>query len=189
MANEKLGILQLLIENKEEKWSIRQISLQRRINYKSAYQAVKKLEKEGVVNLEKMGNVTLCSFNSKCNSTTFAAEEGRRNEAIRDKKVSAVFSSLDDIPELYIALLFGSQVKGTAARSSDIDLLIISEQVQKIQEELSVLPLQIHITALTLKEFISMLKSKERTIVSEAVKKNIILVGIEDYYRVLGNAF
>lgn len=33
-----------------------------------------------------------------------------------------------------------------------------------------------------------MAKSRELTVVSEAMKKNIILIGIEDYYRVLENA-
>jgi hypothetical protein len=33
-----------------------------------------------------------------------------------------------------------------------------------------------------------MLKSKEFTVVSEAVKHNILLFGIEDYYRLMNNA-
>ncbi len=32
-----------------------------------------------------------------------------------------------------------------------------------------------------------MLKTKEQTVVSEAIKKNIILFGIEDYYRLMEN--
>jgi hypothetical protein len=30
--------------------------------------------------------------------------------------------------------------------------------------------------------------TKQQTVVSEAIKKNIILFGIEDYYRILNNA-
>jgi hypothetical protein len=33
-----------------------------------------------------------------------------------------------------------------------------------------------------------MLKSKESTVVSEAVKRNVILFGTEDYYRLIENA-
>jgi hypothetical protein len=32
-----------------------------------------------------------------------------------------------------------------------------------------------------------MLKTKEFSVVSEAIKNNIILVGIEDYYRLMEN--
>jgi hypothetical protein len=32
-----------------------------------------------------------------------------------------------------------------------------------------------------------MAKSKEFSVVSEVIKKNIILIGIEEYYRLLGN--
>ena len=38
--SEKIEILKLLIENKEETYSIRKIALQRKINYKSAYNAL-----------------------------------------------------------------------------------------------------------------------------------------------------
>ena len=47
---------------------------------------------------------------------------------------------------------------------------------------------KIHLTAVTYKDFIYMAKSKEFTVVSEAIKNNIILVGIEEYYRLLKNA-
>ncbi len=33
-----------------------------------------------------------------------------------------------------------------------------------------------------------MLKTKEQTVVSEALKNNIILFGIEDYYKLIQNA-
>jgi len=33
-----------------------------------------------------------------------------------------------------------------------------------------------------------MAKSKEFTVVSEAIKNNIIFIGIEEYYRLLSNA-
>jgi len=47
--------------------------------------------------------------------------------------------------------------------------------------------LDIHLTILNFEEFMDTAMSKEFTVVSEAMKNNIILVGIEDYYRVLNN--
>lgn len=40
-SNEKLNVLRLLIENPEKEYSIRKIALEKKINYKSAYEIVK----------------------------------------------------------------------------------------------------------------------------------------------------
>ena len=84
-------------------------------------------------------------------------------------------------------LLFGSYAKGTKTKHSDIDLLTISENENKISSVLSILPLKIHLTVLKPVEFISMARSKEFSVVSEALKKNIILIGIDEYYRLMQN--
>ena len=53
--NEKIEILKLLIET-EEPLTIRQISKKRNINYKSAYEAINKLN--DLVNIKKYGNTS-----------------------------------------------------------------------------------------------------------------------------------
>ena len=67
MANETIEILKLLIENREESYSIRKISKLRKINYKSAYKALKFLEKEEIVTLKRIGNTLACTFNNNFN--------------------------------------------------------------------------------------------------------------------------
>ena len=49
------------------------------------------------------------------------------------------------------------------------------------------MPEKIHLTNVNYGNFINMAKSKEFTVVSEAIKNNIILNGIEEYYRLLKN--
>jgi len=188
MTNEAHNILRILIENPDEKYSIRKLSKLRKINYKSAYQAVMKLEKEGVVHLERLGNTINCSFPKKLNPSVFAVEYERRGEIMKDSNLRIMCQNFKDIPYQFVLLLFGSQAKKTATRHSDIDLLAITEHEKEIERAASVLPLNIHLTALSNKQFTSMVKSRELTVVSEAMKKNIILIGIEDYYRVLENA-
>ena len=73
MANEIIEILKLLISRREEKLSIRRISQIRDINYKSAYNALKALEREKLANLQKTGNTTICSFNNNFNELVFEA--------------------------------------------------------------------------------------------------------------------
>jgi len=190
MANETTEILKLLISNKEEIFSIRKISKIRKINYKSAYLSLRFLEKEKLVTLNKIGNTLSCTFNNKFNELVFKAEYLRREELLKNKNFLVFYNQLKKINKQFILLLFGSQVKGIAKKHSDIDLLLISnEEVAKIvHTETRLIPINFHLTAISYEEFVNMLKSKEFTVVSEAIKKNIILIGIEEYYRLLKNA-
>lgn len=188
MDNERLNILKLLIENQEKVFSIRQIGIQRKINYKSAYTSLKDLAKEGVVSLKKQGNTTICSFSHKFNDSVFQVEYTRLQELLKDKDFLVLFNRLAKVNEQFILLLFGSYSKGQQTKGSDIDLLLISSNPKKIETQIDLLPLNIHLTHITYESFESMLKSKEFTVVSEAVKHNVLLFGVEDYYRLMNNA-
>ena len=103
--------------------------------------------------------------------------------------INIVFLLCDRLKELnfsFIALLFGSYVE-KKSKKSDIDLLIITEKSQEIKDTLSLIPLKIHPTIINYKEFIDMIKTKEFSVVSEVIKKNIILINIEEYYRLIQN--
>lgn len=188
MVNEKINILKLLVENQEETFSIRQIALKRKINYKSAYEAIQKLKEEEIVTLIKKGNITLCSFNKNFNHTVFTVESMRRNELLRAKDFKVLYSRLAAINSQFILILFGSHAKKTQTKHSDIDLLLITENPKEIKNKIALIPLNIHLTSISYADFTTMLKSKEFTVVSEAIKKNVILFGIEDYYRLIQNA-
>ncbi len=188
MDNERLNILKLLIENQEKVFSIRQIGIQRQINYKTAYTSLKDLAKDGVVTLKKQGNTIICAFSHKFNSSVFEVEYARLQELLKNKNFLVLYTHLSKIHLQFIMLLFGSYAKGKETKESDIDLLLISENPKLIETQINLLPLNIHFTHITYDEFKSMLNSKKFTIVSEAIKKNILLFGIEDYYRLINNA-
>lgn|SRR3989338_426967 len=187
MVNEFFSILKLLIENQGEIFSIRKISQLRKINYKSAYNVMIKLKIEGLVDFQRVGNATNCSFSKNFNSSVFNVEYERRNELIKNSNFRVIYESLNKISFPFIVLLFGSHAKKTATKHSDIDLMIISDNPKKIHEATSLIPLKIQAIPLTPQEFFSMAKSREFSVVSEAIKKNIIIIGIEDYYRLLEN--
>ncbi len=190
MHGEKIEILKLLIENKDEIYSIRKIALLRKINYKSAYNALKTLEKEGIVELKRAGNTRLCSFNNKFNEIVFIAEYSRREDLFKKREFPIIYDSLSKLEFPFIILLFGSYAKGTATKHSDIDFLLISdeEHFKKVEEKISIFPQDIHLTPVSYDSFIRMAKSKEFSVVNEAIKNNIILIGIEEYYKLLKNA-
>ena len=185
---ERQKVLELLIDQGVERWTIRKLAQARKINYKSAYTIVHELSRDGVIALETLGNSTLCSFNHRLSPLVFDVECHRRTTLFKDSRIKSIYERLQRLPTFFIVLVFGSHVKGTATKHSDIDLLIIAEDEKPVQQALRLLPLEIHTTGVTPQEFISMTKSKEFSVVSEVLKKNAILIGIEDYYRLLEHA-
>lgn len=185
MVNEKTKILQLLIENTDKDYSIRQISKIRAINYKSAYNALQDLNKEGIVDLIRIGNSINCKFKLMFNKSVFLAEYERRENLLKNKNFKLIYQDLSKLPFSFIAMLFGSYVKEKQTKHSDIDILVIGGDEKNVHDTLSLYPFKIHLVWFSHKDFISMAKSREFTVVSEALKKNVILIGIEDYYRLI----
>ena len=188
--NIKQKILKFLIENKERTFNIYEISKSLKIDYKLIYINVKKLEKEKSIEIEDLKSQKRCSFKNNFNEEIFIAENERRSDYLKKKEFLAIYDKIKAVNKQFILLLFGSYVKQTATKNSDIDLILISNQedAKAIEIKLEVLPLKIHLTPITYEFFIDMVKSKEQTVVNEALKKNIILFGAEDYYRLIQNA-
>lgn|SRR3989338_1066475 len=184
----EIKIVKLLLNRKEERFTIKKIAERLKINYRIAYEKIMELQKEGLIKITKVGNSNTCEFAYKFNSRVFEAEYERRKDLFKNKDFLVLQRRLAELQFPFIALLFGSQARGTANKHSDIDILTIGGDEKGIKVALSLLPEKIHVTAVTYKDFIYMAKSKEFTVVSEAIKNNIILIGIEGYYRLLKNA-
>ena len=186
----KQKILRFLIENKEKTFSMYELSKILRIDYKLLYINIQKLGKEKSIDVENLKSQKRCSFKDSFNEDVFIVETERRNDILKKEEFRAIYERLKVINNQFILLLFGSHVKGTATKHSDIDLLLISHEnyAKVIREKLEILPLKIHLTDLTYEYFIDMLKTKEFNVVNEALKKNITFFGIEDYYRLIQHA-
>ncbi len=185
--NSSIEILKLLLERKEERFTINRIAENLKINYRIAYEQVMKLEKEGLLKITKAGNSKICEFTNKFDNKVFESEYSRRKELFKNKDLLIIHNRLAELKFPFIALLFGSYAKKTSKKHSDIDILTIGGNEKEIQVTISLLPNEIHLTAISYENFIQMAKSKEFTVVSEAIKDNIILIGIEEYYRMLKN--
>ena len=186
--NETIAILQHLLEHKQEEYSIRELAKIRNVNYKTAYQAIHKLHKQEAANIRKKGNTKLCSANNKLTLQTYQAEKHRLQEILQNSNLRVIYNELRKINTQFIALLFGSYVTKQATKHSDIDLLIVTNNSQPIQEQLELLPLNIHLTPLTYEEYIQCIQQKTFNVANEAHKHNIPLIGLEDYYRLQNNA-
>ena len=184
-------VLKLLLSNKDKEFTIRAIAKEIAIDYKTVHIVVNRLLKSGVLSSKKAGQTILCSLN-RFNADIFRAESIRREELLRNKSLYALHNYFKDLKEpFFIILLFGSYASGKARKGSDIDLMLITDNDdlrKKAKKIVSLIPLSIHLVDFNSKEFLSMLKTTEFNVGKEAVNNNIILFGIEDYYRLAQNA-
>ncbi|MBT5023246.1 nucleotidyltransferase [Candidatus Woesearchaeota archaeon] len=180
-------IISYLLENKKDNYSIRSISKAVNIDYKNTHNIIKRLESQGIISLEQFGNANKINLEQKNHPFLFKTEFERREKIFKNKNIKLIYEQLNELNKSFIALLFGSQVRKPSEKS-DYDLLIISEECREIETNLSILNLDIHVNSITHDEFIQMLQSNEFSVVSEAVNHNIVLIGIENYYKLIENA-
>lgn len=186
--NSEIEILKFMLNNKEESFTIRSISINTKINYRIAYERVLLLQKEGLIKITNAGSSRLCQLTGEFNRKIYETEIERQKDLFRNKDFIIIKNRLSELNFGFIALLFGSYAKGVSSKHSDIDILTIGGNEKEIKTVISLLPDKIHHTHITYENFINMIKSKEFTVVSEAIKNNIILIGIEEYYRIIKNA-
>lgn len=188
----EIKILKLLLDKKDEKFTIRKISEAAGLNYRIAYEKVMLLEKEGLMRITKAGNSKICELTYRFDVKIFEAEQARRDELLKNKNLSVMLDSFMGISsKLFVLLVFGSYAKKTNTKFSDIDLMfIVPDEAEKnldkeIQTIAFTLPLKIHISVFKESEFRAMKNSKEATVGSEAIKNNIVLYGVEPYYGMI----
>lgn len=184
--NAEKKILKFLIENNNQEFTINSISKKLDIDYKNAYQAIMKLK--NILNIKKVANLQMTSFNFCFNHKVLEIENLRRKNILKNKDVNLIYEDIISINYPFlIVLLFGSRVNKTQ-KDSDIDLCIICDNqriTKKLIDKLALLSLDIHTQSFSIKEFSSMLKLKENNLAKEIIRNNIILFGIEDYYKLI----
>ncbi len=189
MKQKDVDVLRVLIENSDKRLNMRQLSQETGMDYKSVYGIVKRLEREELVELERFGKAFECKLIKKVHPLIFEAEYLRRGDLLRSKEFKIMFKDLSAVRFPIVALIFGSYAKGMKNKNSDIDLMVLCEKgrEREIHRVVSLWPLKIHLVVLTFAEFLEMAKSREFSVVSEALKGNVLLVGIENYYKMVEN--
>ena len=182
-------IVLVFLENSEKDFTIRELSKLVGIDYKSVYFAVDSLHKIGILEKRKAGNSILCKLGKVFDHIIYKVEEYRKNELLKNNTIRVIYNEMKKVKSsFYVCLLFGSYAKGKVTKSSDIDMIIVAENKESLEKELDniieSIPIKIHLLTFTPKEFLSNLLAGN-TVVNEAVEKNIILYGIESYYRLL----
>ncbi|MCL2115193.1 MAG: nucleotidyltransferase domain-containing protein [Methanobrevibacter sp.] len=182
-----IEILKYLISNSQEVLNIADVAKGTKINYKNTYDIIKKLQNEKIIEIDKIGSSNIIKLHKKINPKIYQAEFEKKIEITSNKDIKAISQKFEEFTFPCIGLLFGSYAKGRANKHSDIDLLIVADESKEklIWRKFGIFSFNIHLVFFTFEEFISMIISKQFTVVSEAISCNVILHGIEQYYNLL----
>lgn len=190
--NNRYVILKLLLSNKNTEFTIRNISKTTSIDYKTVHGLMQELIMASLVQAKKVGQTVLCKINPKeFNADIFMTEFLRREDLLKNKDMSSMHTYFKDFKEpFFILLLFGSYASGKNQKGSDVDMMLIAdneETKKKIKSKINLIPREVHLIDFSSADFVSMLKTTEFNVGREAFYNNIILYGIEDYYRMIKN--
>jgi predicted nucleotidyltransferase len=200
-----LKIVRLMRSELGKGMTILKISKRLKIGYRPAYNHITSMEKEGIVKIIKVGNAKQCFLNlgsAKCRRLLEEVDALKKEEIYKgNPKIRAVIEGLISkitegfVSNIHSIVLFGSYVKGTATKASDIDLLFIVTDLKNkrlreaIEREsasyqysynLKISPLITDIS-----EFKKMLESEELNVGKETKEYGISLYGSEMFWRLV----
>lgn len=184
-------IIKLFIQEPTGK-TIREISKKIKADYRITHTAVQKLLESKLLLGKTVGKSTFCTLNpTYYGADIYSAELERKSNLLENQNIKIMYNELMQgiSSSFFVSLLFGSYAKKSFTKHSDIDLLFICNErkfEEKIGNLLSLLPLKTHTFVFTDKEFIRMKHSPKPNVVKEAINNNIILYGVENYYRLKG---
>ncbi len=177
--------------------SVKQISELIKTSYALTYDSIKTLLDKRMIKAQRMGNSLACQLNLSADPQLLAASSLAHSNKFLDKVsfgfiIDEIKSKLAD--SIYILILFGSWAKGTAAKTSDIDLLFVvqnKEDIEKtkktIKSTLSSTNVKIEFNVITAEWLIKMFNEKN-TVGRKVLEASIILHGAEQYYAMV-NAY
>lgn len=195
LKKNQIEIINLFRKNIFLKCSILQIQKKlKKKSYQRVYEAVKQLEKEKILKLEKVGNTNVVSLSLNPLSIpkiSFLDESEKENEKMPN------YEKIISLKELsrYLVIITGSYVKGTATKNSDLDVVVIIPDnenpldIQKLLDNLMFLfhP-KIHLYVFKNKDFVEMLLSKEENYGKEIFRNHLIFKNAYIYYEILKEA-
>jgi len=184
-------IIRLFLERKDS-MTIREISKQIKSDYRITHTAVKRLADKKVLLSTSVGGSSLCKLNDSYSSfEIYNVENERKEDLLRNKNLLQIYKEVMNKTKssFFVFLFFGSYVKGDFTKSSDVDMMFISNEKEfedKISTIVSLLPVKTHVFVFSEEEFIRMKDSIKSNVVKEAIESNVILYGVEQYYNLIG---
>ncbi len=196
LSKTSVEILAYLCSKPRESFTVRQIAGGIGKDYRITYVMTMRLARQKCIVAEKRRPVTYCRLNLKGNSVLLTYIEGIRASRFlaKHRDIEVIVNGLREkiISPFFVMILFGSLVKGTASKRSDLDVLFVipSKEMEKdvssaIGSIARISPMSLHDVTLTSGEFTQLLKDKMPNVAWEALDNRIVLYGAEPLFRML----
>ena len=188
----EIEVLKLFTSKIKDTFTIRETARLIKKDVKIVHTSVKRLIMESFLIKEKHNGLRL---NLQKNMQDLAYIENLRKELFyrRNPLLKAYFERFIFWTKqpFFCLLVFGSYADNTNKEKSDVDILLLTdghivETEKEFIAKISTIDLPTHVTSLSCKEFIDLLKRKELNLAAETLNKHIIIYGAESYYKMLG---
>lgn len=171
--NKELELLALYLSGYKKQFYLREISKLANIPLKTTQNILFSLEKEKIIKSIQKGKNKYFRLNLENIKTKLYLLQSEIYRTLLFIDRYPVFRTfLKEVKTMNLIIVFGSFAKFKADKNSDLDLLIISKDNQKIP--LYLLPYKIHEIKLSENSFIKSLEKKE-TLIKEIEENHIIL--------------
>ena len=196
-------LIKLFYDNLEAQFTINELSKMTGISYSYVYRQIEELKNANIIIVEQRSNRKYCSPNYKNPDvkTSFVKISNQITEDFlqkRDKLFFVVSKLLSILPQktdfnLLSVVLFGSLVKGTDSKKSDIDLFIIVPSKERYDETIEMecaalsrgFNVELNPIISEPTSLLTMLKEKENNVGKEILKNKIILFGAEKFWELI----
>jgi len=196
-------IIRLFYDNQNSKYTINEISKNTDVSYSYVHRQVEELKDKKFLIVDEQSNRKYCHPNYKnpdVKTSFIKVSNDVKDEFFKQKNklFFLVEKLIADLPQktdfnLLSMVLFGSTVKGTSTKQSDIDLFFIVSSKEEYDEtieaechtltrgfNLAINPLVSEPTS-----FINMLKDKKNNVAKDLLKNKIILFGAEKFWELV----
>ncbi len=200
-----LKIVNLLRKELDKGFTIREISKRLKIGYVPAHNHISEMISERIIKAQKVGRAKQCFLNIenvKCRQLLMETDAINKEEILKkNNKLKPVLESLitkiseTSISSIHSIILFGSYAKGTATKSSDIDVLFIICDIkdkatrENIERECSSYQyshnIKISPLITDIPELKKMLGDKNMNVGKETREHGIPLYGSEIFWRLM----
>jgi len=181
--NKELEVISLYLRDYSKQFYLREISRLTRMPLKTTQNAVLNLEKEKILKGVIRGKNKDFALNLDSITTKFYLLHAEIHQTAKFLNKYPEFRTfLKDTTTTDLLVVFGSFAKFTADKNSDLDLMIVGKDKQKLP--LHLLPYKVHKVELSEKVFIDSL-NKGEALIKEIKQNHIILNNHSDFVNTI----
>ena len=168
--------------------TLKEILKRSHLSYEPVYRTLQEMTKKNTVFSKKFGRTLVYDLNSKkdISKIAFMSYSIKKMRKFSDKHYD-IYSAISEIPEnmAEIIIVFGSYAKGTERKDSDIDILCVSSEIEKLKSAVYALKRSHNkefAAVIIPKDEFAKIKRENKEFWKDLVDYGVIFKGYEPFY-------